>query len=270
MNADSALFSEPFTVLPVFLHSLLDVTFRVHFRNISSRNSEDKGGVFVLALSGLNLGEIDKIGFSRVIMVFVMDQDQYFVFIPEEGSQGPFSRRGLFLLASQKKINAETLVCQAGEEEWRPYGEIFSTSSSQTSAAPGAPQPLNNATGPFSQVMAPAGRNSSKEVVRPDAALDEEIQESGGSWVVPVLIGGGGLICILTILAGILLAVSDAPSMVKVYALMGVPGGILSGACLAAFGYIVRYQNIIIQCQRVIIRCERGCLRMLGDLAQKR
>ena len=237
--------------------------------NISSRNSEYKGGVFVLSLSGLNLGDIDKIGFSGVIMVFVMDQDQYFVFIPEEGSQGPFSRRGLFLLAGQKKINAETLVCPAGEDKWKPYGEIFSTSSSPASATPAAPQPLNNVTAPFSQAMSPTAQASSKEVVRPDAALDEEIQESGGSWGVSVLIYGGGLICVLAILAAILIAVSDTPTIIKVYALMGVPCGILSGACLAAFGYLVRYQNIIIQCQRVIIRCERGCLRMLGDLVQK-
>lgn len=203
-----------------------------------------------------------------------MDQDQYFIFIPGEGSQGPFSRRGLFLLAGQKKISAETLVCPAGEEEWKPYGEIFSSSSPAANASSVTPSPLNRINPPSSQSALSAEMQPSsstwKESARPDAALDEEIQESGGSWVIPVLIGGGGLICILTILAAILLAVSDAPSMVKVYALMGVPGGILSGACLAAFGYIVRYQNIIIQCQRVIIRCERGCLRMLGDLAQKR
>lgn len=74
---------------------------------------------------------------------------------------------------------------------------------------------------------------------------------------------GGRLFCYLVKTA------SDTPTIIKVYALMGVPCGILSGACLAAFGYLVRYQNIIIQCQRVIIRCERGCLRMLGDLVQK-
>lgn len=182
-----------------------------------------------------------------------MDQEQYFVFIPGEGSQGPFSPRGLELLAGQKKINAETLVCPAGEKDWKPYGEAFRVVSRPVPITP-APRAASNGTA---------------ESTPPDSSLDEEIEASGGSWVVSVLIYGGGLICLLAVLAGILIAVSDAPTIIKVYALMGVPCGILSGACLAAFGYLVRYQNIIIQCQRVIIRCERGCLRMLGDLVQK-
>jgi hypothetical protein len=55
--------------------------------------------------------------------------EEYYVWIREE-AVGPLSKEELFSMRSYQSVSEQTLVCQAGDSEWKPMGEVFPSAKS--------------------------------------------------------------------------------------------------------------------------------------------